>query len=691
MSGNQKEEMEEVRARLLRLRELSRDPDYNQYLDQMRKDLESGKATPGQVAREADRTYRLYQERFLGQQSKNTEFKIGAAIFSIVGAVFVLTAFILFGVNFLTGIWQGLCLYGVAVTVILISELLVKRLSVKVCGIITAIGTAGLFVSTILNYAVLGNMNELAALVVTLVISLFCIFLGRKRDSAALRLITVLGCYLCFFPGLRRDSEFVFLGRTVLLLVVNIAALFLSRQKNRRIVSGVHMAVCTAFMWVLPLLILPGGSAESFLSSQVLSGIIYMAGYLLGGLIPFNLIYFRERALDKPWFNVLYCVFLGISFFSAQYALLLYSDYADQEVAFFWGLMMELQILAVSLIFFVLWEKDRRRWSQYYFLMGSLLYLPVLATVYETAFPVGTAGQEILLAVRCGVVMAVFLLTRFLSGVGELTALDGMTEVLAAICGLTGVGHQRIEYTWVVGILLLLALGKAKRALLFHEIVLLLYFIAGDFLPEALFPEEAGLGIPFKLGMILLLFLLVNHLPGLKRRRNLPYNIISVVLLFFCSTWIVAQDAYGGSILAMILGTAGVLVMFRPRYGMEFPHRYFLAEGYFIVMIFLAHFRVPAITSAFLMLAALLGIGTGCWKKDSRYRIFGMVLALFACAKLLAFDLFQLEALTKVIIFFIVGIAALVISFLYLHLEKGEKKERQPEQVQTYGERNGEE
>ena len=52
-----------VKHRLLKLIEISEDPYYDQYLNQMLKDLESGKATPAQVAREADRTYKLYQQR----------------------------------------------------------------------------------------------------------------------------------------------------------------------------------------------------------------------------------------------------------------------------------------------------------------------------------------------------------------------------------------------------------------------------------------------------------------------------------------------------------------------------------------------------------------------------------------------------------------------------------------------------
>ena len=60
------EAKERMRLRLLELIEISKDPYYDQYLEQMMKDLESGKATPAQIQREADRTFRLYQQR-MGQ------------------------------------------------------------------------------------------------------------------------------------------------------------------------------------------------------------------------------------------------------------------------------------------------------------------------------------------------------------------------------------------------------------------------------------------------------------------------------------------------------------------------------------------------------------------------------------------------------------------------------------------------
>lgn len=680
MSSNQKEE---VRIRLLQLRENSQDPYYNQYLNQMLKDLESEKATPAQVAREADRTFRLYQERMAQQRgqressgqrkrSGDTEFKIGAVIFSIIGAVFVLTAFIIFGINFLQGIWQGLCLYVVSAFVVMLSELLVKRMSGRACSIITAIGVGGLFISTIINYSVLGNINEPVALIVTLVLALFSIVLSKKKDSASIRLITVLGCYICFFPRYY-DSDIIFLCKAIMLLIVNGAGIILPNQKNRTVISAVHMAACVIFMGIM------GVCSFASYTDYSVYGITCMAVYVLGGLIPLNMIYFREKESSEKWFVVIYNICLGLAFLSFSMLFIFAGSgagIADKEALFTWGLM-ELQVLTVSLIFFVLWGRDSRRWSQYYFLSGVLFFLTPVIYAYGDVFFADEVNIGVIITV---VIAVVFLLARFLSGVKELIALDCILEVLAALWAIILAKAEiwNVGYGWVcfLAIVLFLALLRAKYMTIFHEMVVLILFAS-----SALFEMESSLFISAQIGTLFLLFLLINHLPLLKMRSHLPYNILSAVFIFLYSAGIAVWQGEWINIVTMLLGAVALTVMFRARYGMEIPRKYLLVSGYLIVMIFLARFPVPAITSALLMLTAIGCIAEGFWKKDKVYRIFGLVMALFVCVKLIIFDFLALETLTKAIIFFIVGIAALAISFLYIYLERKDEKKVLPVSV----------
>ena len=54
--NKEREYMQRVRNMLNRLMEESEDPDYDQYLAQMARDLDSGKASPWQVEQEAQRS-----------------------------------------------------------------------------------------------------------------------------------------------------------------------------------------------------------------------------------------------------------------------------------------------------------------------------------------------------------------------------------------------------------------------------------------------------------------------------------------------------------------------------------------------------------------------------------------------------------------------------------------------------------
>ena len=286
------EAKERIKRRLLQLMEISKDPYFDQYLNQMLKDLNSGKATAKQVEKEADRTWALYQQR-MGikvspkpqtvapvvtqnpaptvttpqnmqvvethsyQKTKDTmEFKIGAGIFSTVGAVFVLVALVIIGFHFLQGIWQGLCLYAVSLAVIFVSELILRKLNKTFSLVITGIGISSLFISTVINYFVLKTVNGLAAAIITICIAILSIWISRKKDATSIRLITFLGCYICFLPIKGFESELNFLIMIGLLSIVQIVSIFLPNQNNREIISCVHMAVHTVFTGVVTTIVL---------------------------------------------------------------------------------------------------------------------------------------------------------------------------------------------------------------------------------------------------------------------------------------------------------------------------------------------------------------------------------------------------------------------------------------------------
>ena len=654
-----------VKQRLLQLIEISKDPYYDQYLNQMIKDLESGKATPAQVSREADRTYRLYQQRMnpqnrtagqevVGNDKKkdNVEFKIGAGIFSMVGAVFVLAAFVTFGFNFLDGIWQGICLYAASAALVLLSELLVKKLNERFSLIITGIGVSCLYISTVINYLVLKNMNGLAASIITLVIALGAILLSRKRNAASIRMISFFGCYLCFLPVRGFESELSLLVMTGIILIVNTVSVFFPNQKNTGVISAVHLIAHTLFT----------GFTIGFLLSDGMN-VMYIAFFAIASLIVINMIYFRHGEKDEFYLKIIFSLALGFMTIFLVSIGCFEHGIDDKNVLLFNKLLTEAMAIAISVVFFILWGNDRRKWIAYYFVVAIVVLF--------------NGFSDYRLETTIGFII-IFVLTRLLFKIKEVAVLDCILSILMVLQGLY------MCKTWYVvpfAVVLLLSAFMIKRFAIFHEIVLTVGFVIG-----LCCQFDGNWTLPACVGIMFFFFLLFNHLPWLREVKQLPYNITNIILagvLCLCTVWC---DQYYYNAVTMLIGAVMIVVAFRKRYGLEVPKKYLLLAGFLIYMILASHFKTPVIVSILLMVVAVGCVAAGFRFKDKSYRICGLVLAVFVCLKLVLYDFGELESLAKAILFLAVGVIALVISFLYIYLEK--KEENQEKNISEAPETN---
>lgn len=644
-----------VKQRLLKLIDVSEDPYYDQYLNQMLKDLESGKATPAQVSREADRTYKLYQQRMSQKEPSQVtqsvnhgdsfEFKIGAGIFSMVGAAFVLAAFVIIGFNFLEGVWQGICLYAASITLILMSEILIKKLNERFSQVITGIGISCLYISTVINYMVLENINGLVASIITLVIALFAILFGRKKDAASIRMISFIGCYICFLPIREFESSLSLLIMTGILLIINAVSVFFPNQKNVGVISAVHMIAHTVFTGVATGLLLVGDM-----------DILYIALFAISSLIIVNMIYFRHKEKDEFYLKLIFSITLG---FMAVFLVSIgcfEHGIEDEALLLFNKLLTEVMAVAISAVFFILWGSDKRKWIQYYFTAAIVVLFNGFSD-YRLETTIG--------------IIAVFALTRLLYKVKDLEVLDC---ILAIIMVLQGLYMCKTWYVIPFAAVLLLSAFIIKRCAVFHEIVLSVGFVAG-----ICCQFDGNWTLPACVGILFVFFLLFNHLPWLKEIKQLPYNITNVSLAGLLCLCTVFCEEYYYNAITMLIGAVIIIVAFRARYGLAVPKKYLLLAGFLVYMIFTSHFETPVAVSILLMVVAIGCVVAGFLLKDKVYRICGLVMAILVCVKLVVYDFVELESLPKAILFLTVGIIALVISFLYIYLEKKEDKEEKEE------------
>ena len=94
----------------------------------------------------------------------------------------------------------------------------------------------------------------------------------------------------------------------------------------------------------------------------------------------------------------------------------------------------------------------------------------------------------------------------------------------------------------------------------------------------------------------------------------------------------------------------------------------------------------PFLCSILICILASVAIGAGFYIKDKGIRIYGLVLMIFVALKLVIYDFHESPAGLRILVFLVVGILILAISFLYIYLEKKfdeDEKQMQLRQMQA--------
>lgn len=707
------EQKAKVRARLVQLKEVSRDPDYNRYLEQMMKDLESGRATPQQVEREAQRSYDKYRQRmaqieqrkraayvpvnpsvdriFLEgqnlpgiqdpaaergtsyqgndglkpmmesagstegnakQQKKNIEYKVGVHVFSMIGAIFVLMAFAIFGFYFLNGFVQGMGLYGGALLLVIVSRVFIRRQQegkfyYKFWQVITGIGIGGLYAANLINYLALHTINGLVAMFITLVIAAGTLLVSRKSKSPVIRMIGLGGCYICFLPvqGIKTDLEFLMIS--VMLLFINIGSIFAEKRKEQSAADLFHLALNLIFT----LIFMRVAWREEI-------AVIYRIIYVITSFTFVNILCRKKCTLGN---TALFCagcavngIYIFLLFLLGNFAL----EMGQPEMALFIHLTAKTLVISICAVIFLLWPKDNgRRWVELYYGVCTVLLLG--------------AFSEYTLEVVISL-LTVFVFTKLLAGQKEVIALDC---IVVFWVGIRGFFLTDTWYCWLIAAALVLSAFKIKHMYLYHEMVITISILLicqsqFFFYLNKEYGLDRGWLYPASAGTLLVLFLLFNHLPGLKNKNQQVYNRINLVfmLLYYLGVWF-CQNYILSSVM-MVLGAATIVIVFRKRYSMDVSGKYLILAGFLTYFTLTGHYGSPVIVSIFLMVISLFCVGAGFRFSDKKERICGLVMAAFVCLKLVVYDFREVEAVYRMVVFFAVGVIALLISFIYVKLEK---------------------
>lgn len=645
---NEQGNRERTEQKLSELMRLSKEPYFSRYVAQMKKDLEEGVATPLQVEREADRSYAEYQRRMRDREAaqpelktKSVEFKIGIHVFSLIGALFILAAFVTFGFYFLKGAFQGICIYMAAFALVLFSELFLRRKMQKFAGVITGIGIGCLYAANIVNYLVLHLVNGIIAVLLTLLIAAATIWLSRKRDSVVIRLIGLIGCYVCLYPIHGFETELSFFVLTVILFIVNVAGVLFPNQSRAAAILAVHAALNVIFTGALLIIAGLDHVQATYLAALLLSSFIFME------IMAFVN---RKREKDNEIF-IITCIGSGLLLFMM---FLLETITGEQLV----GLIMAAVTAAVSMLFFLLWEKeDERKWAQVYFAAGLFLLIGAFS------------DQPVEQTITVGVI---FLIARIGNRQRQLTALEAIAAVAV---GLTGIGLSGSVYAYILAALLVLLSFRINKLYVFHEIVttasvLVIWFLKCEWFRLYNWGMDGKWFYPVAVLLLMLLFLLFHHLQGLRDKKQEVYNIVSLCFIGIFCLLPLFEGHLWTRIAIMAAGTLAAFLLLRKRYGLYWKGNTLLLAGFFSLYSITGNFGSPVVSSILIMAAAFFLVGIGFRHKEKMERITGLVLAALVCLKLVLYDFREAELLYRMIVFLIVGVMALGISFLYMFLEK---------------------
>ncbi len=604
----------------------------------------------------------------------NAEFAIGATVLSIVGSVFVLAALVMLGLYFTSGLVKGLFLYGGCLAVMLLAELLVYRKFPNLGLTLSAIGMGGLYISTLVNYLVLKNFNQWVALGVMLAITLGVIILSRKRDAAAYRILGLAAMYISVYMVLNRSaslgglSQIEFVAITVFALVVNVMCLFVPVNKGHTAIQITHMALNTVFAivvtahwhaWatvtvdsVAEMALGPMLAATSILAMQLIfiTQIRWAAKRKAEGVVT-----------DNSGICVTYCIsgliYMGIVAVVCNFNGMLGG--ADDLVYVPHRLVSAaIVVLLCSIPLFAL-GRHQEKWFSWYLL--NLLVLSVISW----------AVTDIEIYVY---LLVLLLASKALSFTKQAMLKISDAGITSLVC-IVVLAEWKEPWVFLLVIGLLISVVCINYWNTYFEMILmftLAYFSSWHMLPL--------LKLPVFVGIMFLGMFIFNNVPKWHGKGIQLLNWAALAAQTVCYLMLinpVYRNSYLTYLCMLIFGVTTIVVCFQETYHLDLKCKPLIMAGFLTYMGLVVRTGYPIINSILLMVIALGCVAVGFAIQKKTLRVYGLMLSLAVCVKLVVYDFAGNTMLQRTILFFAVGVLALIIAAIYMVLERKNEKQQQ--------------
>lgn len=614
------------------------------------------------------------------KKKKNIEYAVATAVLGIVGSAFILTAMVLLGMYFLEGFWKGILLYAASFAVMVLSESLLYRKFPRLGMLFSAISMAGLYISTLVNYLALGNFNEWIAIGITTAITAFIIVLSRKRDAVSYRVLGMIAMYCCFYIALwekQRTNELMPIQLVtvgVMLFVIHIMCMAVPVKHARTAMNIVQLSLNTFFSYVVYIEWMKPQIVAGKAFTDIWHDLFFMGIALLIAQIIY-IVQTRDRigSLQRDGkevkssidLNIGICITYGVSMLCycqiissvARESLWSVSE-EGQGWQYRLGFLCVIALLSfLTMCFLAKWQE---KWLTWFFLLGSVLiiYLPHAESTREMVW----------------VLFAVLMVSKlfcFSDSMLPLVCDMILTALVCVVCAMMVV-HYDVAMTFPLIAGIFLSILFLRKWQTYYEIVL--SFTISWYVSHYMLNM---LRLPVFVGILFLCILVFNNVRRWHGEGIVVFNIFALCGQAVCYLLLagpVYRNAHLTYICMLIFGIATIVICFQNAYHLEFEGKYMVLPVFLTYMVIICRIGYSVVNSILLMCIALGCVGVGFYIKKKTLRVYGLVLSLLTCGKLVLYDFAGGNTFTRTVMFFAVGVIALIIASIYIVLEKKQEK-----------------
>ena len=568
-------------------------------------------------------------------KKKDMEFGVGAVVLSIIGALFIIAALVIFGLNFMDNLQQGIFFYVLAGVVIAFSEFVLRKHLERFAQAVTGIGICVLYTATILNYLYLHTMNSVVALVLTVAVSVFALLLSRQRESASLRMIGILGCYVSLMPLDEFQSQTEFIIPCVILLIVNVIYLLLPVESGNRSVRNVHSTanvVASGYLmftaWI----------------SEIQA--VWVIVFLIFMLVIHYGIYYKST-LNRS---------LKGFFISGQILLHLFLAFA----AFDEKIYIATAVVAAIVHIVAVWlYRD-----------GSARFVGVHCWSVFLAIASGSMTEGEFLVSVAVIYVIYHVLPLFWKK--EFSISNKIVTVVSALLFLANMNSDsNMQYVLLGAIVVSILCAHYDKV--FHEIAVMSVLWAFGLFGFG----QVAIAIPLSLIFLLMCVALFTKFEAYRddyTKYLVGFAWVYNGLCLLTSMLEMYDPNRISMAIILVVESALLMLLFSETSGTQKQNivkcRAHALGIFYTYMVFAFGIELPIAVSILLMVIAVASVSAGFLLKIKSVRVYGLCMSLFVCGKLLLVDFADAQSADRVISFFVVGVIALAISYLYMRIER---------------------